>query len=104
MSDIMLIESRSMLDSPHVRENFQLAGDLARAGNRVTLFLIENGVLAARQSAAGLPSLANLTVLADAFSLRERAIRPDELNSTIKPSSLDPIVDAMAAGHKVTWF
>lgn len=106
MNSVFLIESRSVLDSPHVSENIQLAADLAAGGSSVTLFLIENGVFAARKTAkgTGLSGLSKVTVLADEFSLRERAIAISDLAAGVKVSSLDPVVDAMADGQKVTWF
>jgi len=57
MAKYFLIESRSSFDSTQVSQNYQLASDLANAGNETTLFLVENGVLAARAAAAN--NLAN---------------------------------------------
>ena len=45
MAKYFLIESQSPLDYPEVNNNYNLASDLADAGNDVTLFLIENGDL-----------------------------------------------------------
>ncbi|MEQ8996730.1 MAG: DsrE family protein [Coleofasciculus sp. B1-GNL1-01] len=104
MAKYFLIESRSSFDSTQVSQNYQLASDLANAGNETTLFLVENGVLAARAAAAN--SLANLkavNVLADDFSLRERGISETELGDGVQVASIAAVVDAMAEGQKTIW-
>ena len=55
MAKYFLIESRSSFDSAQVSQNYQLASDLANAGNETTLFLVENGVLAARAATHSSP-------------------------------------------------
>ena len=79
--------------------------DLASAGNDTTLFLVENGVLAARASAKinDLETLKKVNLLADDFSLRERGISQSELKSNIKIASIKAVVDAMAEGQKTIW-
>jgi hypothetical protein len=42
-------------------------------------------------------------VLADDFSLRERAIDRGALKSGVKPSPIDEVVDLLAAGAKALW-
>ena len=51
MAKYFLIESRSPFDSAEVNNNYQLASDLASKGHEVSLFLVENGVFAAREMA-----------------------------------------------------
>jgi sulfur relay (sulfurtransferase) DsrF/TusC family protein len=106
MADYFLIESRSPFDSPEVKNNYQLASDLANAGHNVTLFLIENGVLALRPnpSSETLNQLGKVTLLADQFSLQERGIETAEIGYGAKNSSPEAIVDAMAEGAKMIWF
>ena len=75
----LLIESRDPLESSDVdRYFFDLAAELARRGETVTLFLVQNGVFPARRSAhsAGLERVAKagVEILADDFSLRERGV------------------------------
>jgi len=104
MAKYFLIESRSPFDSTQVTQNYQLASSLANAGNETTLFLVENGVLAARASAAN--SVANLSavnVLADDFSLKERGISQTELGEGVQVGSIAAVVDAMAEGQKTIW-
>jgi len=104
MAKYFLIESRSSFDSTQVTQNYQLASDLANAGNETTLFLVENGVLAARAAAAnGLANLKAVNVLADDFSLRERGISETELGDGVQVASIAAVVDAMAQGQKTIW-
>jgi sulfur transfer complex TusBCD TusB component (DsrH family) len=76
-------------------------------GNKVTLFLIQNGVLPARQGSKYAGRLAEIakdriTVLADDFSLRERSIR--HLADGVRMSGVDELVDLiMAEGTKTIW-
>ena len=56
MANYLLIESRDPFDSNDVANFYGLASGLAKAGNGVTLFLVQNGVLPARQSSASPPN------------------------------------------------
>ncbi len=105
MAKYFLIESQSPFDYPEVNNNYNLASDLAAAGNDVTLFLIENGVLAARAAVAsqGLTSLGSVKLLVDEFSLDERGIDRTELGATLEVSNVTSIVDAMSEGQKMMW-
>lgn len=107
MAEYLIIESRDPFESNDVRAAYQLAGDLAREGNTVTLFLVQNGVLPARKSpkSEALTELAasGVEVLADAFSLRERGIGEGRLAQGIKPAELDVVVDQLAEGRKTLW-
>ena len=79
---------------------------LARAGHRVAFFLVENGVLVARQgSRCDLDKLgsAGIDVLADEFALAERGIPPERRRAGVRSASLDLIVEHMANGHKTLW-
>ena len=51
MARYLLIESRDPFDSNDTQFWSDLAGQLAAAKNEVTLFLVQNGVLPARQGA-----------------------------------------------------
>lgn len=107
MANYVLIESRDPFEHRSFEEQMQLAKGLSDAGNDVTVFLVENGVLAARPSGASkaLDALkgSGVKLLADEFSVRERGIRADKMASGVKAESVDFIVDAMAAGNKVIW-
>lgn len=105
MSTYFLIESRSPFDSVEVNHNYQLASDLAKAGNTVTLFLVENAVLAARKTAQieGLSQLNQVSLLADDFSLQERGIQSEELTPNVQVQTINAVVEAMANGYKTIW-
>ena len=106
MSKYLLIESRDPFESNDVAHHYELAANLARDGNEVTVFLVQNGVLPARSKAAsGLADLAGagVTVLADDFSLRERGIGENQLASGVRAAALDTVIDGMADGAKTLW-
>ena len=107
MAEYVLIESRDPYEYRDVDHYYDLASSLADAGNSVTVFLVQNGVLAARQGAeaGGLAAVieAGVSVCADDFSLRERAIAMEQLVEGVRAAPLDEVVDALAAGHKVLW-
>jgi sulfur relay (sulfurtransferase) complex TusBCD TusD component (DsrE family) len=105
MAEYLLIESRDPFESNDVAYFYELAKGLVEAGNKVTLFLAQNGVMPARPSAhsATLETLARsgVTVLADDFSLKERGIT--KLAEGVASSPIDVVVDHLAAGHKTLW-
>ena len=72
MPKYLLIESRDPFESRDVTTWFKLAADLRKGGNDVTLFLVQNAVLASRDgaSAGDLAALlkTDVEVLADEFS------------------------------------
>ncbi len=107
MANYLLIESRDPFDSNDVANFYGLASGLAKAGNGVTLFLVQNGVLPARQSSASAALAevagAGVEVLADAFSLEERGIAAERLVAGVLSAPLDRVIDAMADGHKTIW-
>ncbi len=106
MSDYLLIESRDPFESgcSHYQS---MARDIVVSGSKVTLFLVENGVLPARQChfSASLNDIAaqGVEVLADEFSLRERGISPENLTAGVSIAPLEVIIDLMVAGRKVLW-
>ncbi len=107
MAKYLLVESRDPFGSNDVSNYYDIASGLAKDGNEVTLFLVENGVLPARKSSKSqlLNDLAKagVTVLADEFSLRERGIGNDRLTDGVKPSPLDTVIDQLADGAKTMW-
>ena len=107
MAKYLLIESRDPFDSNDVANFYDLATGLVREGNEVSLFLVQNGVLPARRSSrsAALAEVAGtgVEVLADEFSLRERGITSDGLESGVKPAPLDIVIDQLAEGRKALW-
>jgi sulfur relay (sulfurtransferase) complex TusBCD TusD component (DsrE family) len=105
MTSYLLIESRDPFESNDVLYYYDLSKGLVEAGNEVTLFLVQNGVLAARPSAhsGALSALcqSGVKVLADDFSLRERGI--SKLADGIETSPIDVVVDHLAAGYRTLW-
>ena len=105
MAHYLLIESRDPFESNDVAYYLDLSKALVGAGNEVTMFLVQNGVLAARPSARS-AMIASLTqsgvkVLADDFSLKERGI--SKLVDGITVCPIDTVVDHLAAGHRTLW-
>lgn len=105
MAQYLLIESRDPFEFNDVGYYYELARGLAEAGNQVTLFLAQNGVLSARPSAhsaaLGELSRSGVTVLADDFSLQERGIT--KLAEGVAAAPIDVVVDHLAAGCKTLW-
>jgi sulfur transfer complex TusBCD TusB component (DsrH family) len=105
MAEYLLIESRDPFESNDVGYYYELARGLLEAGNKVTVLLVQNAVLAARPSAQApaLRALANagIKVLADEFALKERGIA--KLLDGVQPVPIEIVVDHMEAGHKTLW-
>jgi sulfur transfer complex TusBCD TusB component (DsrH family) len=107
MSRYVLIQSKSPWESRDVAQFYSLARELGHTGSDVTFFLVQNGVMAARTGAKD-PAFDQLLdgkvrVLADDFSLRERAISPQTLKSGVSPSPIDEVVNLLASGAKALW-
>lgn len=107
MERYLLIESRDPFDSADTEHFLGLAEGLAKAGNKVTLFLVQNGVLPARAGArsGSLAALATngVEVLADEFSLSERGISANRLIAGVRAAPIDLVVDRLADGSKAIW-
>jgi predicted peroxiredoxin len=105
VSTYVLIQSKSPWEAGDIGHFHALASELQKAGADVTFFLVQNGVMGARAGArdAGLDDIlgGNIRVLADDFSLRERAI--DSLKQGVKPSPIHEVVDLLASGAKALW-
>jgi predicted peroxiredoxin len=108
MATYVLIESRDPFESRDTQFVAETATALKQRGNEVTVFLVQNGVLAARANARGshAPQLAEAGVrlLADDFSLRERGIQAAELGSGVEESNTDALVDLLVQENtKAIW-
>ncbi len=107
MAKYLLIESRDPFATNDVPYYYGLATSLAASGNEVTVFLVQNGVLPARQSSqsGSLTELAGagVKVLADDFSLRERGIAAGSLAEGVTAAPLDTVIDHLEAGSKCLW-
>jgi sulfur transfer complex TusBCD TusB component (DsrH family) len=84
--------------------------ELAARGTAVTLFLVQNGVLAAREGAdagrfATLVTTPGVTVLADMFAMQERGLPSDTLRSGVQAVDIETLVDLlMADGQQAVWY
>ena len=86
MADYLIIESRDPFESNDVRGSYELATKLAKEGNAVTLFLVQNGELHTPTPDCFLNGLTRQTVMELAkrrqIKVVERAIMPTELAKT----------------------
>lgn len=110
MSRYVLIESRDPFEYGDTRYIYRVAGDLARNGNEVTLFLIQNGVLTVRPGILDNPLAVlieqnlGVIVFADEFSLRERGIIKTNILDGIHVSNIDSLVDLLVQKDaKLVW-
>jgi len=108
MSSYVFIESRDPFESRDLQFVVETAMALRQRGHAVTVFLTQNGVLAARRNASGSPlprlAQAGARLLADDFSLRERGIMEMELGTGIQESNIDALVDLIVQpGVKAIW-
>ena len=108
MRDYLLFESRDPFESVEVAHHQALAAGLAREGRRVALFLVQNGVLAARRTtrARDLTPLvqAGVELLADDFSLRERGMEGALLAPGVRKATIEDALDLMEQGRNALWF
>ena len=105
MAEYLLIESREPFESNDVGYYYDLARGLVEAGEKVTLFLVQNGVFAARPSAKA-PQLrvlvgSGVKILADDFALKERGIT--KLRDGVQIAPIEIVVDHLEAGHQTLW-
>lgn len=99
MTRYVLIETRDPFESRDTEFVEDTAIALKQRGHDVTVFLVQNGVLASRKRAcaAYLARLAQagITLLADDFSLRERGIQPSQMYTGIRRSEIEALVDIL---------
>jgi predicted peroxiredoxin len=107
MARYLRIESHDPFENDDVRHLYDLATSLARAANRVTLYLTHNGVLAARagEHTFWFAALARVgvEVLADGRSLRARGLAPEQLSPGVRPTGAETLADRLAEGRQTIW-
>ena len=110
MGRYVLIESRDPFEYGDSLYMYDLAGDLAKKGNDVTLFLIQNGVLTTRRGVKNNPltglkeKAPAVSVAADDFSIRERGISQNAIVDGVQISNVDNLVDLLVEkGTKIVW-
>jgi sulfur relay (sulfurtransferase) complex TusBCD TusD component (DsrE family) len=105
MSNYLLVESRDPFESKSFQQRCELALTLSAEDSKVTVFLVENAVLAARAGAKtpGLDRLAKAGVrlFADQFALQERGIV--DLAPVVVAAELDALVGELASGARTLW-
>lgn len=106
-ADYFLIASRDPYTHASARRCYELAAQLKDEGKRVTLFLVQNGVLPARPSGGSQPltdlAKRGVRVLADEFSLRERGIGASGLAAGVKAAPLETVIEALEDGARALW-
>ena len=106
MTRYVFIESRDPFESRDTQFVHDSAIAVRERGHDVTVFLVQNGVLAARKSTRRVERLAEagVTLLADDFSLRERGINTEELAQGVQQSGIAALVDAIVQDKtKAVW-
>lgn len=106
MTTYIFIESRDPFESRDTEFIEQIAIAVKERGHAVTVFLVQNGVLAARKNAGRLSRLAEagVALIADDLSLRERGIEREELTDAVREEAIGWLVDAIAgANTKAIW-
>lgn len=107
MAKYLLIESRDPFDCSDSTCFAELAEGLAQRGNEIVLFLVQNGVLPTRKASKHSATIGRLKqnkirVVADGFSLKERAIR--NLVDGVEVSDINRLVDLLLEpGTKCIW-
>ena len=108
MAHYLLVASRDLQEYAGSGFILRMAAALKKRGHEVTLYLIENGVLAARQGASANGGLSDLSkqgvkVLAEDLSLKTRGVQ--KLATGVSESTMDALADLVAGGaDKVTWY
>ncbi|MEP6762572.1 MAG: DsrE family protein [Sporichthyaceae bacterium] len=108
MINYIFIETRDPFESRDTKFIEETATALKGRGHHVTVFLVQNGVLASRKNARDsyLARMAQtgINLLADDFSLGERGIQSAELHAGVQASSIETLVDALLQENtKALW-
>ena len=108
MAQYLLVESKNPMEGGEY--SFELGTQLGKLRHNVTIYLVQDGVFAARKrfkTGEKLVSAAKakkMTLLADEVSLRQRGITKGRLSKEVKVSSMDALVDLlMEKSDKAIW-
>ena len=108
MAGYVFIAARDPWEGTEGLRVFELAGSLAETRDAVTVYLTENGALAARAEAGErvLSPLiaAGVNVLVDPFALQERGISRDRMVAGVVAAPIEELVDLLASGVPSMWF
>jgi hypothetical protein len=100
MAKYLLIQSRDPIAAG--TPDYDVAAGLAREGNEVILFLVQNGVGPAQSDVLTRLAAQGVSILADEFALRERGIGADRLAPGVKSAPLE-LIEQLADGHQAIW-
>ena len=106
MGKYLFVESRDPFEFTDVAQTWDLAVDLAKKGNDVAMFLVQNGVLATRKGArvSMKSDVSGVRVFADDLSLEERAIGLESVRDGVKVAGIDMLTDLiMEDDRKSIW-
>ena len=106
MAKYLFVESRDPFEFTDVGQTWDLAAELAKKGNDVAMFLVQNGVLATRKGAkvSTMSDLSAVRVLADDLSLEERAIGVESVRDGVEVAGIDTLTDLiMEDGRRPIW-
>ena len=107
MARFVFVESRDPYEAADCAHFLDLVASVRRRSHEVTLFLVQNAVLAAREGATHADlyrdlAKAGVSVVADSYALRERAV--DRLAAGIESAGIERLVGlALVAQTKVIW-
>lgn len=98
MAHYLFISSRDAYESPDHERLLELVHGIKARHNGATLFLVQNGVLSVRQGARHSDvyqrlARAGVAVIADSFSLRERAV--GKLADGVEVGDIGQLVDLL---------
>lgn len=105
----LLVETQSPADGPGAGEFVDSAFDLAHAGRKVSLWLLQNGVLTLFGQDEGLRTRIaeanNLMLYVDSFSLAQRSVEPGLVEATGgRLGAMSELVAQLMAPHcRVIW-
>ena len=108
MKRFLVVESRDLTEYTSGTTLMSLVEGLGKSGDEVVLFLLENGVIAARKGADAGQGLSRLSdrgtrIFAEDVSCRARGITA--LADGVRESSLDFLADAIAGGFdNIVWY
>ncbi|MEL7448656.1 MAG: hypothetical protein AAFN78_05565 [Pseudomonadota bacterium] len=108
MNRYCFIASRCAVSGTGTQDLYRRAAVLARSGAAVSIYLVQNGVMASRPQVSNALDEAHaqgVRVFADDFSLRERGITASEMRPFVEPLAVDQWVrHALSNGAaKLIW-
>ncbi len=106
MAKYLFVESRDPFEFTDVKQTWDLAADLAKKGNDVAMFLVQNAVLAIRKDAqvSTMSDLSGVRVFGDDLSLEERAIGLESVRDDVQVAGIDTLTDLiMEDDRKPIW-